>query len=191
MLLSFSYIKNPNSQEKANQQGKHLVTSRNRIGEITWVGNTVFSTDTLNKLLGLKSGDYFSFDDLSKRLLEGDVPTRYFDNGNVFFKADFATSLKPNREYDIAITVYEGIKGKIGVVSVIGNKSISDGDILQNVTIKTGDLFNRTKIVKSVKAIGDIGKFIPEKIDVHVNPQGTLTDDGYAIINLEFVVVEK
>lgn len=191
MLLSFSYIKNPRSPEKTSQQGEHQVTSGNRIGEITWVGNTVFSADTLNKLFGLKKGDYFSFDDLRERLSKGDVPNRYFDDGYVFNYVDYTSSLNPNGEYDLLIKVYEGIKGKIGVVSVTGNSSVSDGDILKNVTIKTGELFNRTKIVKSFNAIKDMGKFIPEKMDVHVNPQGNLTDDGYAIINLEFVVVEK
>lgn len=191
MLLSFSYIKNPNLPEKANKQGSHQVSSGNRIGKITWVGNTAFSADTLNKLLGLKSGDFFSFDDLSNRLSKGNVPNRYFDDGYVFNYVNYTSSLDPNGGYDLEIKVYEGIKGKIGVVSVIGNQSVSKDDILKNIVIKTGDVFNRTKIIKSVRAIGDLDKLIQEKTDVHVNPQGTLTDDGYAIINLEFVVVEK
>jgi beta-lactamase regulating signal transducer with metallopeptidase domain len=191
ILLSFSFIHNDGPEVKTSQQSNSQLTSGNRIGTITWVGNNIYSTDTLNKLLGLKKGDYFSFDELSKSLSEGVVSTHYFDNNYVFYKADFATNLKGNREYDITITVSEGLRGKIGTVSVTGNTTVPIGDILKNTKVKTGDLFTKTEIVKTVQAIGNMGKFVPEKTDVHVNPQGTVTDDGYAIINLEFVVVEK
>jgi beta-lactamase regulating signal transducer with metallopeptidase domain len=165
MLLSFSYIKSPNSQEKTSQQGKHHVTSRNRIGEITWVGNTVYSTDTLNKVLGLKKGDYFSFDDLSWRLSSGDISTLYYDHGYVFFKADFATNLKVNVDYDLTITIFEGAIARMGDITVEGNVTVPFNEINKNIQIKQGELFNKTKILNSVRAIAAMGKFVPEEIE--------------------------
>jgi outer membrane protein insertion porin family len=164
MLLSFSFIKTPGFPEKFNQS-TDKVTSENRMGEITWIGNTIFSADTLNKLLGYKKGDYFSFDELSERLLKGDVSTLYFDNGNVFYKADFSANLKPNREYDIAITIYEGVQAYIGTISIKGNITVPSYEILEKVSIHSGNLFNKTKIINSVKAIAAMGKFVPEKIE--------------------------
>jgi hypothetical protein len=186
MLLSFSYIKYPNSQEKISQQSTHQIASGNRIGKITWVGNTVFSTDTLNQLLGLKSGDYFSFDDLSKRLLEGDVPTLYHDNGNAFSKVDYTSSLNPNGDYDLTITVYEGEKANIGIISVKGNVKVSSNEILKKVIIRSGDLFNKTKIINSVRAIEAMDKFVPEEIDVTPIP-----NEETRKIDLVFIVKEK
>ena len=186
MLLSFSYIKNPTSQEQNSQQGKHQVTSGNRISEIIWVGNTVFSVDTLNRLLGYKKGDYFSFDDLSKRLVEGDLPTHYFDNGNVFYKADFSTNYKANQEYDITITIYEGVKANIGIISIRGNIKVPSNEILEKVIIRPGDLFNKTKIVNSVRTIVAMGKFVPEEIDVTPIP-----NEETRKIDLVFIVKEK
>jgi beta-lactamase regulating signal transducer with metallopeptidase domain len=49
MLLSFSYIHSSGAKEQTNLQSNHEVTTRNKIGAISWVGNVKFSTDTLNK----------------------------------------------------------------------------------------------------------------------------------------------
>lgn len=186
ILLSFSYIKNPNPLGNPNQQSNSQVISNNRIGNITWVGNTEFSADTLNRLLGLKSGDYFSFDDLSKRLIEGDVPTLYHDNGNAFSKVDYTSSLNPNGDYDLTITVYEGVKANIGIISVKGNVKVPSNEILEKVIIRPGDLFNKTKIINSARAIEAMGKFVPEEIDAIPIP-----NEETRKIDLVFIVKEK
>lgn len=167
MLLSFSFIKAPGSPEKFNQS-TDKVNSGNRIGEITWIGNIEFSADALNKLLGLKNGDYFSFDDLSKRI--DDVRTLYHDNGNAFSKVDYTSSLNPNGDYDLTITIYEGVKAYIGIISVKGNAKVPSYEILEKVIIRPGDIFNKTKIINSVKAIEAMDKFVPEKINLDVIP---------------------
>lgn len=186
MLLSFSYISNAGKQAPTSEPIKSEITSGNKIGEIKWVGNAVFSTDTLNQLLGYKTGDYFSFDDITKRLTEGELSNLYLDNGYVFFKADFATDQKPHGVFDITITVYEGAKAKIGVVSVKGNTSVPTSEILKNITIKTGDFFSKKEIIKSIRALAAMNKFDPEKLNPNVIP-----NPENATIDLEFVVTEN
>lgn len=191
MMLSFSFFKNPNSTKESNQENNTQVIRNNKVGEITWIGNSVYSVETLNKELGLEQGDNFSFDELNNCLSGGNISTLYLDNGYVFYKADFATNLRSNK-YDLNITIYEGIKGKIGNVLVKGNNSVPTADILNKIAIKSDDLFNKTKIVNSVKAINRIKNINGEKTDVRVLPeQGKLTSEGYGVVDLEFVIAEK
>jgi len=191
LLLSFSYINTPHPMVNTVKQDDTKLIHKLKIGNITWTGNKAFSNETLNRTLDLTKGDDYNHD-ISKRLTNGgEVQVLYFDNGYVFYKSDFVENIN-NDIVDIGITVYEGIKGKIGIVTVVGNTKVSSNEILNKAEIKPGDFFNRTKIVKSVRAINDLGKFVSEKTDIHVIPaQGIMTDDGFAIINLEFVVVEK
>ena len=56
------------------------------VRNINWVGNTVYQTDRLNYLLGMKKGDVYNQKVLHKRLNEDDdaVANLYYNNGYVF-----------------------------------------------------------------------------------------------------------
>jgi hypothetical protein len=190
MLLSFSYIKNPNTKVESKIQNEAKPRNETKIGQISWKGNSAYSTDTLNQILGLKKGDNYSYDELNRRLMNGDVQLLYLDNGFVFYKADIIEDKKSTGIFDLTISIYEGMRGKIGVVSVKGNKSVPDGDILNKVSIKTGDLFSKTKIVSSIRAIAAMGKFDPEKINPIPIPNQEKCTKEFAVVDLVFEVSE-
>ena len=56
------------------------------IRDITWVGNTVVTTDYLNAVLGMKRGDVYNQKQMNKRLKEDDdaAGNYYYNNGYVF-----------------------------------------------------------------------------------------------------------
>lgn len=191
MLLSFSYIHSSGIQEQANQQSSLKITNGNIIGEITWVGNAKYSTDTLNKLLGYNKGNDFSFDDLTEQLTEGGISNLYLDNGYLFFKADFATNQKPNRVFDITITIYEGLKAKIGAITVKGNNTVPDYEILKKITIKTGDWFSKKEIINSIRAIAAMRKFDPEKINPSLTPNQENATNEFGSVDIVFEVTEN
>ena len=60
------------------------------IREITWVGNTVVTTDYLNAVLGMKRGDVYNQKHINKRLKEDDdaAGNYYYNNGYVFSNID-------------------------------------------------------------------------------------------------------
>ena len=60
------------------------------IRDIKWVGNTVYTTDRLNELLTMKSGDVYNQTLLEKRLRGDDdaVGNLYWNNGYVFSSID-------------------------------------------------------------------------------------------------------
>ena len=57
------------------------------INDINWVGNTIYTTDFLNQIIGIEPGSVYNQKLLSKRLSEDDdaVANYYMDNGYLFF----------------------------------------------------------------------------------------------------------
>ena len=190
MLLSFSWIRSPDTMEQHSPQHKSGIIQHKIAGKITWTGNHLFTADTLNKLLGIKTGDLFSFDDLNYRLTGGNISTLYMDNGYVFYKADFSTDLKPDNVYDLDIKIYEGVQALIGKIYIKGNKTVPTADILKRISFKSGDLFSKTKIIKSVEAIAAMGHFDPDRIIPTPLPDLEKSQDEFATVDLVFEVTE-
>ena len=57
------------------------------ISNISWVGNTIYDTNLLNRVLGIHKGDVYNQKLLQKRMQEDDdaVSNLYLDNGYLFF----------------------------------------------------------------------------------------------------------
>ena len=58
------------------------------ISDISWVGNTIYNTDQLNYILGMKPGDVYNQKELDKRLSTDDdaVSSAYMDKGYLFYQ---------------------------------------------------------------------------------------------------------
>lgn len=59
------------------------------ISNISWAGNTIYPSSTLDAILGMKAGDVYNQKLLNKRTLEDDdaVANLYMNNGYLFFQA--------------------------------------------------------------------------------------------------------
>ena len=130
LLLSFSYLDNSTAHAQNYPQNigiKTHVSSQLRIGKISWVNNTIISNDGLNKILGLKTGDVYVKKNFENRIwsdMDG-ISTYYLDKGYLFSKMDIQENPTNGGAMDLTITIYEGIRGKIGKVTVKGNKNVS------------------------------------------------------------------
>lgn len=161
-----------------------------KIGNINWVNNTIYRSDELDKVLGIKKGDRYSPEAIKGRI-SSEVSNLYLDNGYLFSNIQIAETPKRDGIIDLAFTIHEGNRGKIGTVAVKGNKNVSSVDILNEIKIKPGDLFSKTKIVQSVQALSKMGKFDPEKINPEVIPESKNAKSKFVNVNLIFNVVEK
>lgn len=189
LLLSFSYIKNPITNETVIHHNEINLSNQLVIGEIIWKGSTVFSIETLNKAFGLKKGDKYNHEDVNNRLWNGNLPLLYLDNGYVFYKSDLSET-QNNGKVDLTISIYEGIRAKIGEIILKGNVKVPSNDILKQIVIQPGDLFNKTKIINSVRAIAAMGKFDPAKINPTPIPNSEKSNDEYAVVDLLFEITE-
>jgi TonB family protein len=166
--------------------------SNSKIGTINWVNNTVFSSAELNRVLRIQKGDLFSRELINRRIwkdMDG-VSTLYLDKGYVFSNIETSENLTGDGIVNLTFTVYEGSRGKIGKLDVKGNKNVPTEEILRNILIKPGDLFNKTKIVQSVEAISNMCKFDPEAIKPEVIPNSQNFNGEFGTIDLIFNVKE-
>ena len=195
LLLSFSYFENTPTLVSSSHQNTEISSgnqSITKIGNINWVNNTIFSSAELTRMLGLKKGDEYSKINLEKRLeAENGISTIYLDKGYLFSNIQIAETPTSNNRTDLTLTIAEGVRGKIGNVSVKGNKLVTPQEILNQIVIKSGDLFSKTKIVQSIRALSMMGQFDPETIRPEIIPLPKKADSEFVIVNIVFEVTEK
>ncbi len=98
--------------------------------DITWVGNTKYSSEDLSKRLRIQKGDPYNKGLLEKNLnydpTGTDIYSLYTDDGYLFFRV-MPTEIKiENDSIDIEMRVYEGKQARIGKVGVSGNTITND-----------------------------------------------------------------
>ncbi len=156
---------------------------------INWVGNTVYPDETLNEVLGIRSGDIFNQNKLEMNLFmnmeEGDVSSLYMDIGYLFFNLEPVEVAVENDSIDLEIRIWEGEQARINRVTVSGNTRTNDHVIMREIRTRPGQLFSRSAIIRSQREIIQLGFFDQEKIDV--NPIPNPADNT---VDLEYIVEE-
>jgi len=191
LLISFSSVENRYSRIPISVESQTAVPSnatQMKVGVINWINNTLYTDDQLTKRLGIKSGDVYSKEYFEQRLwIDMDaVSSLYMDKGYLFFNAEAKEDPKNGGEMDLTITLYEGVQSYIRQISIVGNGSVPKEDILKEVLLQEGELFSRTKLIKSVQAIGQMGLFDPENITVNPTPIQEEFDGEFAKVDIEF-----
>ena len=145
-----------------------------KIKQVKIVGNTVFEEDDLIEDFesGLKPWYKFwgSRDRYAKQKLQGDIEilrSQYLNEG--YLKFDIPTtqvSISPNKE-DIFITinVEEGEQYTINSIELAGKYLVPEEELRSLISLESGDVFSRAKIVKSndeiTRRLGDDGYAFP------------------------------
>jgi beta-lactamase regulating signal transducer with metallopeptidase domain len=188
MLLSFSI-----SEKVENNILKQetAAISKLKIGEITWAGNSAFTSKELTEILGLKSGENYNHDTHNRIMNGGSIQTLYLNNGFVFYKGEFEEKIVKGI-VNLNINIYEGNKGEIGNIDLLNNSKYTKEQIIPKLSIQSGDLFSKSKIGESVSIIEKLEGLSSGKININVLPeQNKLTEKGYSIINLEFEIAKN
>ena len=152
------------------------------IRNITWVGNTVVTTDYLNAVLGMKKGDVYNQKQMGKRLKEDDdaAGNYYYNNGYVFSNIDPVEVNIDGDSIDIEMRVTEGPQAHLNHVRIYGNDRLYEEVVRRELRTKPGDLFNKEALMRSARDIASMGFFDPEKVVPDVKPN---YEDGTVDIN--------
>ncbi len=157
---------------------------------IKWNGNTKYSTETLQRMLGIEKGDIYDAAKLEGRLMMdpngGDISSLYMDDGYLFFQINPVEVRVEEDSIDIEIRIYEGQQASIDEVFIKGNTKTNDHVIRRELRTRPGDLFSRSDIIRSQQQLSGLGYFDPEQLQV--NP---LPDPSDGTVDIEYVVVEK
>lgn len=156
------------------------------IRNITWVGNTVFSTDYLSRLLGMKKGDVYNQKFMHKRLSEDDdaVGNEYWNNGYLFYNLQPTEVNIVGDSIDLEMRIMEGNQAHISRVRINGNTRVYENVVRRELRTKPGDLFSKEALMRSAREMASMGHFDPEQINPDVKPN---YEDGTVDINWDLV----
>lgn len=162
------------------------------ISDISWVGNTIYPTETLNALLGINPGDVYNQKLLSKRTHEDEdaVANLYLDNGYLFFQL---VPIEENIHGDsiaLQMRVLEGPQARINRVVINGNDRLYEKVIRRELRVRPGELFSKSDLMRSAREIAATGHFNPENMDIRPEPNES---DGTVdiVFNLESKANDK
>ena len=149
---------------------------------VTWVGNTVYSTDYLSNALRMEKGDVYNQKLLNKRLMEDDdaVGNNYWNNGYIFYQLTPAEVNIVGDSIDLEMRITEGTQAHINRVRINGNDRLYENVIRRELRTKPGDLFSKEALQRTARELMSMGHFDPEKVNPDVSPN---YEDGSVDIN--------
>ena len=151
---------------------------------ITWVGNTVVTSDYLDKALGMKKGDIYNQKLMNKRLSEDEdaVGNYYWNNGYLFYNLQPTEVNVVGDSIDLEMRIQEGTQAHISHVRIFGNDRLYEEVVRRELRTKPGDLFSKDAIQRSARELASMGHFDPEKVNPDIKPN---YEDGTVDINWE------
>ncbi|NLJ44738.1 MAG: outer membrane protein assembly factor BamA, partial [Bacteroidales bacterium] len=142
---------------------------------ITWVGNSVYRKEDLDRWLNIKKGSVYDQSHLEDRLngasgAQDAVSSAYQDNGYLFSRLTPVEAKIENDSVDLEIRIYEGDQAYLNNIIISGNTRTNEHIARRELYTLPGDLFSKDKIIRSIRQLGVIGHFDPEKINPNVVP---------------------
>nr|WP_324372880.1 POTRA domain-containing protein [Pedobacter sp.] len=159
-------------------------------GNITWAGNAKYTTDYLEKVLGIEKGEVFSDEKLEKKLRGSangdDVSSVYLNDGYLTFNIDPIQNKIHGDTVEVEMRIYEGPQYTNNRITVKGNTITNDRVVLRDVRTKPGEKFSKDLLIRTVREIGQLGNFDESKTVPTPRPNPA---DG--TVDIEYAVEEK
>ena len=147
--------------------------------DITWTGNSVYSSENLNEVLKIGKGDVYDVVTMQKRLFGGgkqseyDVTKLYRDNGYLFFNLQPVEMNVEGDSVDVEMRISEGKPATLNNIVINGNDLTNERVIRRQIFTRPGYLFSQTDFERSIREIASMGQFDPEAI---------MGEGGYSVI---------
>ena len=157
---------------------------------ITWLGNTKYSTEILESILDIKKGDIYDSKRLNERLFVdqggNDINSLYLDNGYLFFNITPVEVTIEGDSIDLEMRIREGRQATINKVTVTGNDRTNDKVIMREVRTRPGDLFSKSNIQRTMRELSQLGFFDPQSLNVNPMP-----NPETGTVDIEYTVTER
>ncbi len=158
------------------------------VRNISWVGNTVYPTDLLGSLLGMKRGDVYNQTLITERTRDDEdaIGNLYYNNGYVFFNLDPVEVNVDNDSIDLEMRIVEGPQATINRVRITGNDRLYENVVRRELRTRPGELFSKENLMRSYRELAQMGHFNPETIDPKVEP-----DVESGTVDINYVLESK
>ncbi|MFI3320388.1 MAG: POTRA domain-containing protein [Rikenellaceae bacterium] len=160
------------------------------IRNISWVGNSIYETEQLEAMFGVKSGDTYDKKSMNKRLGVGkdanpeemSILSLYQNEGYLMSQIDPAEIIIGRDSIDLELKIFEGKPFVINNVKISGNERVDDEVIRREVYTRPGELYNRSLLMQTIRTLGTMGHFNPEAIAPNIQPvSNDKVDIGWAL----------
>ena len=158
---------------------------------VDFVGNSVYKKEDLKKVFNVEKGAVYNQSLIEDRLngssgAQDAVSNLYQDNGYLFSRLTPVEAKIDHDSIDLEIRIYEGDQAYLNNVLITGNTRTNEHIARRELYTLPGDLFSKTKIIRSIRQLGVLGHFDPEKI----NPT-PLPDITNGTVDLLYKLEEK
>ena len=148
------------------------------IRNVSWVGNSVYETEGLQQMFGVKKGDIYDKKTMHKQLGIGketdpeamSVSSLYQNKGYLMSQIEPAETIIAPDSIDIEVKVFEGKQFTINEVGITGNQRVDDEVIRRELDTRPGELYNRALLMRTIRLLGSMGHFNPEAIMPDIKP---------------------
>ncbi|MCQ2176669.1 MAG: outer membrane protein assembly factor BamA [Bacteroidales bacterium] len=138
--------------------------------DISWTGNSVYSSDALNQILAINKGDVYDIVSMEKRLFGGgkqneyDVSKLYRDNGYLFMNLTPVETNIQGDSVDVEMRISEGKQATLNNIIINGNDLTNEKVVRRQVFTRPGYLFSQSDFERSIREIASLGQFDAEAI---------------------------
>lgn len=140
---------------------------------ISWVGNTIYDSEQLSRVLNIQKGDVYNKKYFEERLNKDEnnaVDKLYVNNGYLFFRAIPVETVVGRDSINVEIRLVEGPQATINRVIIRGNTRTHEHVARRELFVYPGELFSREDVIRSVRELATLGHFDPEQIRPDVKP---------------------
>ncbi|MBN1971868.1 MAG: outer membrane protein assembly factor BamA [Candidatus Delongbacteria bacterium] len=151
-------------------------------GNVSFEGNTINNDEALKNVLQFEKGEEFSKQKLDMSLYNGLYPM-YQDRGYLRSRVIPEEQIVGEDTISYNFKIVEGVKARIRKVDVTGNSRTNEKVIRRELSIYPGDIFNRSKLMRSQRDVFMLNYFS------NVVPDARQINDNE--VDLVFDVTEK
>ena len=148
------------------------------IRNVSWIGNSKYDTELLEKMLSVKKGDIYDKKSIHKRLGIGkeqnpddmSVASLYQNEGYLMSQIEPSEVIIGADSLDLEIKIFEGNQFTINNVGITGNNRVNDEVIRREIYTRPGELYNRSLIMQSIRTLAGMQHFNEEALVPDIKP---------------------
>ena len=148
------------------------------IRNVSWIGNSRYDTDMLQRMLSLNKGDVYDKKSIHKRLGIGkeqnpddmSVSSLYQNEGYLMSQIEPAEIIIGADSLDLEIKIFEGNQFTINNVGITGNNRVNDEVIRREIYTRPGELYNRALIMQTIRTLAGMQHFNEEALVPDIKP---------------------
>ncbi|WP_313566375.1 POTRA domain-containing protein, partial [Empedobacter sp.] len=144
------------------------------LGDVTFSGNSIYTSEQLQRIFGYKTGDRYDAVGINKKISgsekDDDISTLYMDRGYLFARAIPVEKSVKNDTIDLEIKIFEGTQATLNKVTINGNTEAHDHILYRELRTKPGDLFSKSDIKRTMMELASLGYLEPTQIVPDIQP---------------------